>query len=1851
MDRRPDAHPPLLDLTVDTLGARPRRDDHVFLLASTRWRECRQQWLALMADSPDVRGCLGRWIQQQLNLDAERVGLRFFATDERGEHFVSLLQVCAYLQQQPTASEDFDTLCVVAGVQSDVSTVPATPTQLLAQLKGLDLHGWLSQQWNTWWAERAPGTALSRWARAVELFRGHFDAAAQLAFAQGQISAAQLHILQALAEPTQHPQDSNPITTARLGGQAVLQDAQWPAALVITLDAGSLLYLPARQSALQSFEQRSALEADLRRERLSSHPAGTEAPPSLLADSVAHDPLLAAVTRWRSHCLEAQLERVRLIHVGTLAEQGATVLDDADEWDRQRRTEAFFASPPEPAEWTESGAEDGLPLFGSLGADVPEPQRRQALAQQQHAIETLLDDAEGVPDRSRLAPLQDQLDLLHRAEEDARTAVTGLLARSPATRLLELRQRPNAHYDGLYRARLAGLRAEAAVQGLLRQISADEQRWVDAVLDHPERTERRSAVACFSLAFSDSTEGRLGAYQTLDGPLVITGGEPGHSLLLYWPGTAGGLQRFASRQALEHAVFKLHAIDAGLTLHLTRLDTDPFEQGLQNQLYACEQQIAQLLADYPVPQHEEQRRIELDKYQLETLDTLGVPVHEAREQAYADILEQQQTHALAGHLPHWLGHASSTERTRLKASIKAFIAAMKDSHALIERDLPHRDDFGRRRVDERLRQDFSLEQSFSVSLDVPDSTTWQKTLVEGAAPGTPQKNVLVASAARSRLTIADLAQLNIDQSVWWRIALMKVEVSADSATERATLTKGITASYLRTLVTELDLAGHYEQLIFHAFMGSSSASAFSNAHRRECLTQPFRLMLQMQGDSALLQGHLDRDGWQMLRTAIDAATVQAFSTEGRRIALLPASLTVGGADTGDGETGLSGITFIQEQVSGVTLLYLPDSPDGRFFYQKATLRLAREQLFNLCLRPEMVTYLAGRALIGDPARHISRINQARQINFDALIGVGSPWPATTSLAAHLLNAHMGRLIEAHRATSRSNTALYLEQYGLQGGAMFNYLKMAMGMLPFVGTAIALYDAWDSANLSVSAFLRGDVGHGLAQLESVLLSLIDAAMDILPGAAARPTLARALTRQRQASIRSGSARLRRASLRSARRRHERFEGYAYEGDISLVGLTPVSEGLYRQVYRHPLGDFILHQGRVYQVRLLGRTMRLYGTRLRAYQQPIALDAAGHWDTYFAVHGTLYDLGLSGGGNLVGHLADGLDPIWPDFIRRALPRWLTDRAARHQRRLENTIDALSLQIHTQHHNNNAAILRYYDSDDPARRLMLDSVDAGCAHDIELAAQRYARASEVLPLSRGNRRQDTQEILSQSSMIVVERTVHRCDFGRERCLNYLADINGITEQMSQLPPGSMSGYLHHSRQIRSLRLQLLTELQRIDGHMEQLNLWRRRISVRQHKSSVAQDVERLESLLSEASRDYIKALNHLPMVTHFDQVFDASWFYLHERMAVARGKVFEALNSQNSLPDVIANVTRRNQVLAECLEVYQAFARDLKVWAAGYPQHFDSPWLAPTLEQLDKMSRHARHVIKNGVKQSANARNSGKEIFETEGHRLLIGQKEVDPVTRQIRFTMTGEDGRVENWLPASAGQYRRQVPAGPAQSQIPADRQVLVSEARQRLAALDDYRLKVDGYARQHMLPADLEYMMTGEAAELRLRARRIARVAAQEPLIAQLDAKARELVREGRELRIAQTLKSQTPTEGYLDYLHLEAPPGQPIIEIRKLGTLVDLGRRADGRPDFLQEFEVLDLSQGTPRVLWYAHFHFSSAHPVFARFDKAHLKTPAQRHRGLKWQQKQADSGAAVDPIWRGPIGKPLASRYFEALF
>ncbi|MHC8383403.1 dermonecrotic toxin domain-containing protein [Pseudomonas sp. LB3P14] len=1820
--------PSPVPIVLPTSSPLPKTYDESLLhSASARWRESSEGLRELFAGVPSIRASLERLLKRQLDLDGHGVGLMFYATDEHSERFILLTDVFAFVFQHPELENTLDQRCRVIGLAASHALFALTPLQLLARLKALDVEELISERWNAYWEARAPGTPVSRRERANRLYRNHFEATAQRAFAERTLNADQLKPLSLLMDATATVMrlDNKSINCEQLN--VLLSDnskVRFPAAWVIsvgdTAPVEQLLYLPCRSMALKAFATRSDMQTWLTEQALV--PIGLPSADMVFQYTRRALPLSAGMSELLDLQQMAQLAALRngSAQKPGLAEQGSRAMVDVDTIDRQRSDSPVFAAPPslKPAQaGTAAGDSDEQSLFGSLYADIPWPLRQAASHAQRDRLEALQKEA---GDNDDLKPLKDLQKALEAAEDAADKTASAMLYRERSLDAVTW----NREFTALQHAHKDGLHAEGGIQLALKQLSDEESSLLKALLDTPDDpgADRVAASLTLSLTEQDGEQPKVNT-QELTGAFLMTHADAlldvssPHSVLLYWPGIGGGLQRFANRRALERQLFKIGDNDNNLVLQLKKISGDPLHYALNQVHIDFEGQAAGIRQRNAGTDQQTQRAEQLEALHQRTLATLQVPVHAARSLAFAHGLEQTRSAALAILRPDWLAKLSRTEREGLKSLIQAYIGAMHRSHDLMTVILEPRDDFTRRHLQARLRKDFNIKGHFDVQLELPDSVTWEKQY--SATPtGKVETSVMVASAKRSKMSLADLAQLNIDKvhsvqqdAFKQRLIFMRLEVTAAVAQERITLLNGINLTYLRKILPELDLPKAYEQKIQRAFMGSADDLAFVSEHRRECLIEPWRLMLKLQGEFARLQKHISHDDLHILNIAIDANTPQAWLAGGKRVAILPAYLSVGGKDTpNEGGVTLSGVTFIQEQVSGVTLLYTPDSPDDRFLRRYDSLEAARRALFNLCAQDSMIDYLAGRALQGNVRAHVSRINEAQLKHFDALIGVGTRWPTSTSLAAHLLDAHRGRLIEAHRGTSRSNDALYLERYALQGPRAFAYIKMALGLLPFIGTAVALYDAWTAANQAAAAFLRGDVGDGIAELGSVLLSLIDAAMDLLPGEAIVSALgsgARTLTRTRQLRALSlSAAALHAPSTRQARHVVARFAGYEYEKTLSLTGLQPATHGVYRNVYRHADGDFIVRQGRVFQVEWSNdsRNWRLTGNSRKTYKQPLALDEAGKWDTWFGVYGTTFEGGGLGGGGVLGHMADALDPMWPASIRERLPRWWVDRAHRRHHALTEAADDIALQIDTRVKQTDATLAAYNAAPPDRPANLLQAADSACIADIELANRHFQTLSDLLPLTHGNKRRVLLDFQSNGALLMADRYKQRLYIANHQVEPLMNRIDALTVNLDAIPPTALPERLRVLEDIRKLRLEMLTAFDTIESLLRDLNHWYQRISVRLQKAQLTPEVTLLNGRLSEANILYLRTGNLLETVTRYDTTNDVSWFILQGQTRVKRTEVDRALFTQYSLLEVTATRTQRNQILQDCIEQYDQFRRAMNAWTASYPQHFHLDAVPPLLEGIEKMGERARKAL--DITPPAAPRGTiSKKVFTTENDQLLIGVERWEPATQQRQYTLTGQDGYKEIWEPATNGRFRLQNPQQQPVASARRNLESLVTEARQKLEMQDAYQTKVQSYATQGMLPVDLEDMMLKEANELTHRARGIEALSPQDALIAQLRDKATELIATGRALRTRQSLLTKKPTDGMLDDLVT-----QGVVEIRKTSPIKNLGKRRDGRIDYMQEYEVWDLTKTPPEVLWYAHFHYSRATPGFSEFEKAHLKLP-----------------------------------------
>ena len=1825
-------------------------NESLLLEATARWNASREHLFRLTTDAPSVHASLKAFIHEQLDLDGDSVQLHFAATADQPERYVTLTQACAFVHQIAVPASLYQH-CRVVGLPEGKTQYAAQPLELVKPFTQLNVQQALRTAWvRYWWFTRAPGTPVSRRDHAVAQYSSHLQAAAQLACASGAITADQLKpLLTVLDPPSEALQlDGQKIYTEQLRLKRTgLADAEIPGALVITLDAEivlQLLYLPSEVPALRLFNSRVSME-----QWLLDHPTLFPGVAAITRDNLidyreVDEPLQAGVTHLLEHRLKEKQASLKYAHGIDLAEHGHKALEAADHVDRQQRNQGFFALPPASIL---AAVEDDAPLdnapmvFAGLTADLPLAQRRHALLRQQQPLFGAVQAPARLtpPSDEQLATLRSQLNRLNEAQQQAHAAATALW-NQPRPQLLELSQQANPDYHTLLQARLNGLLAEASLQRQLNQITQAGHDMLLAAFDplNAPNPELNVSVATLTLSISDRSNGATNTQRKeLDGVLLITleaalrDASTPQDLLLYWPGSQGGLQHFDSLQALERWLGVTPSNSSSVELAL--LNQTPFDYSLTVQLDGWVTQIEEMLRR--APDDTERQARELEPLRVQAIEELGVPTHTVRELAYAQLLEQNQSGALAAQLPVWLGQVSPADRAELKALLERYILAFQRADEALNLKLPLISSFCKKRLHARLSRDFSLKHPFSVQLDVPESVTHQQHFVAApGAPGTPTKTVLVPSATRVKIALEELALSNIDTPISERLSFMKVEVSTEDATEGQALTTGLSVNYLRTLVPELDLAQAYENLIVETYQGSDREAYFSRDHRLECLLEPHRLMLTLQGRLAFLQKHINASELNTFNIAMNATTAQAWRADGNDIELLPAYLSVGGPDTQDGSSTLSGITFIRQKNSGLTLLYLPEIPDGHSLRSYASLEAARLALFHLCLNSTMVNYLAGRALLGNVANHVSRINQAVLRHFNALIGVGSPWPATTSLAGHLLNAHMGRVKEAHRASSRSNSDLYLERYAMKGVQAFSYIKMALGVVPVVGTVIGLYDGWGSANDAVDAFRRGDHVQGLHDITQVLQSLIDAGVDVAGGVLITPNAARVRTQARQLrNAFKGGRYLQPPMSRKARRIAERFSGYEYEKEIALGHLAPATHGVYRNVYRHADGHFIVRQDNVYQVELQNGHWRLAGNSLKKYKQPIALDEAGEWDTHFGVYGTAQPGGLAGGGGVLGHMADTLDPLWPMAIRQRLPIWWTDHVVPRQLALDDAINTLSSRLDAQLAATNNLQHLSNQSDFATRKTLQPTLDQAYTKDIELAIQQANAIQDVIAFTPNREHLVLKGMQSRAALIVTSRTVERLKVAA-------AALQELTEQFAgiQVPPARPAAILQFLQTRKSLSQKIVQELDRIDRIFLVMNEWSSQINLvaleadlrlqgrstrrtaqqidadlhntRTMVGEARDDAARWNELYDEGFRTHLRTVHSIDTFNRYDHVTDPSWLYLQSEVNRVYLDAHLALNTHFALTKTPTTVSQRTRILNECIDAYTRFSLSAKTLSAGYPQHFDLENLDALLQNLERMRELAHERIGTAfpVRRPPSGERQGT-VFETDDNQLLIGVKSTDPRTNTTRYTIDNLSGHTETWEQRPNGRAQRQ-PAAPVEFPPEANvKSVMVSEAQNRLRAVPAYQAKVEAYARQGMLPVDLEHMLVSEAAELTLRSNRIARLDPEEPSIPQLRKTSTELTAAGRTLRTRQSLASRKPTDGMLDDL-----VRHHVVEVRRTASMTELARRANGHRDFMQEYEVWDLSATPARALWYAHFHYNRRTATFDEFEKAHLKLPEHRY-------------------------------------
>lgn len=1674
-------HPPSL-LTSALLPSRPIPLTRSTLTALEDRRQAREAFDDLIRQAPAPTAIIHSLLRNTFKTDPLEAGL---TVQHEGLHvFVSLASLAIHARHPAADTISHYADAKVHKLPARLGAVAHSPQQLVARLATLDIAEAVRLQWDSYWQGRAPGTASSRSQYACSQYLRYFECAMRLAQTAGELDNDQFGFVIALLEdPEWKFANGRPV---HIEMPSVAIDA-----LVFSLDdeGPAVLYQPSKASPFSCHATRDDLEG-----RLQPTPDGSITYQAL-------DDIADGAQKLLENLLEKTLQALDHIPGSDLALHTPLALARLEDIESTYLNPQllFNHSLPLVAE-TQATPSPSLFDFGSLSLDASPANRTQQIDSQLKLIARLGD--------SQVAHVKQLQQSLQAQCMQAEQASVDLLKSArwhsdPVSVPVSPR---------LIHAHQQGLSLHAQIQHALGQISGGQLNAITSLLDqgtafplnHTEVTAAIPFIRQRSEA-DDSPAWRASQALVIGTPASVTGTGSG-PLLLYWLGEHGGLLSCASMAELESCL-GLDAKHELLTLQATSGDV---LAAMLNQMLAQGREQRQALQD---AQGTNGVAEALPRLKEGLLQGLQVPAHAARAAALALWQEQAKVMTFAGTRAAKLRALPLASRQTLSQLAPHYTAAMRRAEAMLTSDLLDRDTFCQLLINKRLKQDFPDYDGSYIGLDLPRSVDRVTDLVTGGTPGTVTTKTYRPSIEREKLTLEALLLNNIDEVTGRRLNHVRLDLATTDSALKSKLATAINRDYLQAMAKDLDLAGSYETHLHAAYRGLAD-SDFKAALRKETLLAPLQLMLAMQ--SVLSQGLnlLSDEGVAIMQVAIHACSSTDYQADGHAIRLLPATLTAGGADTDHRSDTLSGITFIEDQSSGITLLYLPEHSTHPL-QQFKSLEAAKVSLYERSKLDDEIDYLAGRALLGNPRAHASRLREAQARDFIGIIGVGTTLPATTSLAEHLLNAQMGHAIQGHRTSSRSNDDLWMENFTHDSTLVFTYIKLALGIVPFVGTAVGVYDLIDAVVHAVEAFTQGNIADGLEALNDVLAALIDGAIDLATGIGINSVTLRKLTRRRQLRAwLTGTAGRPRDTASNLQRVH-RFAGYEHDQPGILDGLVAGSKGRFEGIYRHSSGDFIKIGHLAYEVQwdATAHTWRLKGTPLKTWKRAIALDGAGNWDSHFALYGTHQLGGGAGGGQALERLAEQLDAYWPAAIRDHLPRYLVDRHYRRQTALSAKAYADEAQLIASINRSNALV----HAEAPSAQL-----ETAFLADLELARTSYQSWDELVHISQRRRQQTPTVQKGRVAKLICERLVNLIGVKALRSRGRLAEIaahhlalKGIEDLSEQLP-------LLRSR--RTLIIKQLADREAMFKEMEELTAWVRRAESDPQLNASFQLYQR--TLNSEFKAFY--DTGHLMQAALSRKHSSVVAEYLLERLSEYEGEIHRTRETLQGLHDVQVSAPQRRQIYEQARRAYGQYKQRLQSTFASMAALFDDHYLRLLYKNLDELIDLSDTQLKRlpRSEQSSGRRSASPRLFLTTDGNWYLGEFQPASGGRPARM-VTRDEHDISSFV-AQGERWQPQASNASTRTRTPADLRRTIEKT---LVELPAYRREILTYQRQGMLAADVEHMMVIKAEDLEHLANRLQQLDPVAPELAHIHTEAQALRSEGRTLRINQIKQHAEPNQG------------------------------------------------------------------------------------------------------------------------
>lgn len=336
-------------------------------------------------------------------------------------------------------------------------------------------------------------------------------------------------------------------------------------------------------------------------------------------------------------------------------------------------------------------------------------------------------------------------------------------------------------------------------------------------------------------------------------------------------------------------------------------------------------------------------------------------------------------------------------------------------------------------------------------------------------------------------------------------------------------------------------------------------------------------------------------------------------------------------------------------------------------------------------------------------------------------------------------------------------------------------------------------------------------------------------------------------------------------------------------------------------------------------------------------------------------------------------------------------------------------------------------------------------------------------------------------------------------------------------------------------------------------------------------------------------------------------------------------------------------RIDTLSNLIEQFQLIDERLQDFPVEFSENAITDQLLEVRGELTYLQRRAvktlgvlstqRSLFRSRPTPPSTPPRPAKQFIHTRYHGLLIGEPRLSSVGLEtglvdIRSPLTNQILSTYHEKSKGVWVVRERTPP-PSREPVVLDIQLSINQGQALLDGLPTFLARAKTHANQaDRAPFGIEYLYHQHARQLEQAISTIEQALTQHNITEidvlstsasgvtkALDAALIDLNQQSNQL-VQRTLKAYPPTVSGLEWLK-----HHNVITIKK----TQARRRIKGaKPDYLDEYTIID--RGNDKVLWYAHFHYSTDWTPDKAYLSARLKTPAEHALGAA-----ADSTKGLD--------------------